>query len=96
MMITEDIVKEITTVTVTETETEITVESFGGDVVENSEPETVINVSDLNEYISVIADNTTEIKQQTQVEIVLIFAVICVIGVVCGLLGALTWRSNIK
>lgn len=94
MMITEDIVKEITTVTVTETETETTVESFGGDVVENSELETSVNVSELNEYISVIAYNTTEIKQQTHVEIVLIFAVICVIGVVCGLLGALTWRSK--
>lgn len=81
-------------VTETETEVETTVESFGGSDYDNSELETSVNVLELNEYVSVIADNTTEIKQQTQVEIVLIFAVICVIGVVCGLLGALTWRSN--
>lgn len=82
------------TVTEAETGTETTLESFDGSDYDNSELETTFNVSELNEYVSVIADNTTEIKQQLSTEIILMFAVICVIGVVCGLLGALTWRSN--
>lgn len=82
------------TVTEAETGTETAFESFDGSDYDNSELETYVNVSELNEYVSVIVDNTTEIKQQLSTEIILMFAVICVIGVACGLLGALTWRSN--
>lgn len=76
---------------------ETVIETVTEYITENSESDYIcLQVSEINDYVSVIADNTTVIRQEKQVEIVLIFAVICVIGVVCGLLGALTWRSNIK
>lgn len=51
-------------------------------------------VSEINSYMAVTADNTADIKAQTEIEVILMFAVIGFIGVVCGLLGALTWRTN--
>lgn len=84
------------TETVTEVKTETIVESFGGSDYENSELETTVGVSEFNEYVSVIADSTAEISHHIQIQTVLLMSIICVIGIVAGLLGALTWRSNIK
>ena len=51
-------------------------------------------VSEMISIASEIAENTEAIKTHAYREEILMFAVICFIGVVCGLLGALTWRSN--
>lgn len=51
-------------------------------------------MSELNSYAAVTAENTTEIKAQTKTEVILLFAVIAFLGMVCGLLSVLTWRSN--
>lgn len=50
------------------------------------------HVSDINSYMSVTADNTTEIKAQTEVEVILMFVVIAFLGMICGLLIS----SNIR
>ncbi len=51
-------------------------------------------LSEIVSYMSDTAEYAKDIKQQTETEVILLFAVICFIGMVCGLLGALTWRSN--
>ncbi len=50
-----------------------------------------------SEIVSIMydfAENNAEIKSYTQTETILLFAIIGFIGVVCGVVGALTWRSN--
>lgn len=44
--------------------------------------------SELNSYAAVVAENTTAIKAQTETEVILLFAVIAFLGMVCGLLIA--------
>lgn len=51
-------------------------------------------VSEMLSVASETAEYTEAIKAHAYREEILMFAVICFIGVVCGLLGALTWRSN--
>ncbi len=51
-------------------------------------------VSEIVSYMSDTAEYTKAIEQQTETKVILLFAVICFIGMVCGLLGALTWRTN--
>lgn len=51
-------------------------------------------LSEIVSYMSDTAEYAKAIKQQTETEVILLFAVICFIGMVCGLLGALTWRAN--
>lgn len=43
-------------------------------------------VSEINSYVAVTAENTTKIKAQTEVEVILMFVVIAFLGMVCGLL----------
>jgi len=50
--------------------------------------------SEIVSYMSETADYAKSIEHQTEIELILLFAVICFIGMVCGLLGALTWRTN--
>lgn len=44
--------------------------------------------SELNSYAAVVVENTTAIKAQTETEVILLFAVIAFLGMVCGLLIA--------
>lgn len=48
----------------------------------------ISQVSEIISYMSVTADNTTAIKAQTEIEVILFFAVIAFCGMVCGLLIA--------
>ena len=51
----------------------------------------------VSEIVSVMSDNAAinaDIRKLTEVEIILLFAVIAVVGIVCGVLGSLTWRSS--
>ena len=50
--------------------------------------------SEMVSIMSEAADYNAEIKSYTQLETILLFAIIGFIGVVCGVVGALTWRSN--
>ena len=50
--------------------------------------------SEMVSIMSEAADYNAEIKSYTQTETILLFAIIGFIGVVCGVVGALTWRSN--
>lgn len=50
--------------------------------------------SEMVSVMSEAAEINTEIKSYTQTETILLFAIIGFIGVVCGVVGALTWRSN--
>lgn len=50
-----------------------------------------------SEMVSIMieaAQYNAEIKSCLQTEVILLFAIIGFIGVVCGVVGALTWRSN--
>lgn len=50
--------------------------------------------SEMISVMSEAAEINTEIKSHTQTETILLFAIIGFLGVVCGVVGALTWRSN--
>lgn len=50
--------------------------------------------SEIVSYMSATADYAKSIEQQTETEVILLFAVVCFIGFVSGLVGALTWRTN--
>lgn len=80
----------------TTAETETVFDTVSEVITESSEGEIYAQVSELSESVSAIADSTAEISRHMQIQTVLLFAIICVIGMVAGLLGALTWRSNIK
>lgn len=50
-----------------------------------------------SEMVSIMSEAfqyNAEIKSYSQIETILLFAIIGFIGVVCGVVGALTWRSN--
>lgn len=49
------------------------------------------------EIVSVMNDNVAAnaaISKRSEVEIMLLFAVIAVVGIVCGFVASLTWRSS--
>ena len=50
--------------------------------------------SEMVSIMSEAVEYNAEIKSYTQTETILLFAIIGFIGVVCGVVGALTWRSN--
>ena len=50
--------------------------------------------SEMVSIMSEAAEYNAEIKSYMQTETILLFAIIGFIGVVCGVVGALTWRSN--
>lgn len=50
--------------------------------------------SEIVSIMSEAAEYNAEIKSYMQTETILLFAIIGFIGVVCGVVGALTWRSN--
>ncbi len=88
----------VATETVTDSFTEETTvyDEYGFEVTTMGTELQVIcsQMSELNSYAAVTAENTTEIKAQTEMEVILLFAVIAFLGMVCGLLSVLTWRSN--
>ena len=51
--------------------------------------------SEMVSIMSEAAQYNVEIKSYSQLETILLFAIIGFIGVLCGVVGALTWRSNI-
>ena len=86
---------EVTTViteTVTDPFTEETTvyDEYGFEVTTTGTELQVIcsQMSELNSYAAVTAENTTAIKAQTEIEVILMFAVIAFCGMVCGLLIA--------
>lgn len=80
--------EENSTEITTEAVTEISDCEYVTDIVtENSElMQMYTDISELNEYVAVIAENTTEIRAKTEVEVILMFVVIAFIGLVSGLL----------
>ncbi|MBD5145004.1 MAG: hypothetical protein HDT21_03695 [Ruminococcus sp.] len=51
----------------------------------------------VSEIVSVMSDNAAinaDIRKRIDVEIILLFAVIAVVGIVCGFVASLTWRSG--
>lgn len=51
----------------------------------------------VSEIVSVMNDNVaanSAIIKRSEVEIILLFAVIAVVGIVCGFVASLTWRSS--
>lgn len=51
----------------------------------------------VSEIVSLMSDNVaanSEISKRLEVEIILLFAVIAVVGIVCGFVASLTWRSS--
>lgn len=51
----------------------------------------------VSEIVSVMNDNVaanSAIIKRFEVEIILLFAVIAVVGIVCGFVASLTWRSS--
>lgn len=50
--------------------------------------------SEMVSIVSEAAEHNAEMKTYLQTETILLFAIIGFIGVVCGVVGALTWRSN--
>lgn len=51
----------------------------------------------VSEIVSIMSENAVtnaDISKRSEVEIILLFAVIAVVGIVCGVLGSLTWRSS--
>lgn len=51
----------------------------------------------VSEIVSVMNDNVAAnaaISKRSEVEIILLFAVIAVVGIVCGFVASLTWRSS--
>lgn len=64
-------------------------EYFMEDVTSGTELEAIFSqVSEINSYAAIIAENTTAIKVQTETQVILLFAVIAFCGMVCGLLIA--------
>lgn len=51
-------------------------------------------ISEIVSLQSEAAEHNAEMKTYLQTETILLFAIIGFIGVVCGVVGALTWRSN--
>ena len=96
--VTTTVTTEVITETVTDPFTEETTvfDEYGLEVVTSGTELDVLcsQVSELNSYAAVTAENTTAIKAQTEIEVILLFAVIAFCGMVCGLLSVLTWRSN--
>ena len=51
----------------------------------------------VSEIVSIMSENAAsnaEISNRTEIEIILLFAVIAVVGIVCGFVASLTWRSS--
>lgn len=51
----------------------------------------------VSEIVSVMSENAAtnaDISRRAEVEIILLFAVIAVVGIVCGFVASLTWRSG--
>lgn len=51
----------------------------------------------VSEIVSVMNDNfaaNAAISKRSEVEIILLFALIAVVGIVCGFVASLTWRSS--
>lgn len=51
----------------------------------------------VSEIVSLMSDNAVinaDVSKRIEIEIILLFAVIAVVGIVCGVLGSLTWRSS--
>lgn len=51
----------------------------------------------VSEIVSIMSENAatnTDISRRAEVEIILLFAVIAVVGIVCGFVASLTWRSG--
>lgn len=51
----------------------------------------------VSEIVSIMSENAAsnaEISKRTEIEIILLFAVIAVVGIVCGFVASLTWRSS--
>lgn len=51
----------------------------------------------VSEIVSVMSENAatnSDISRRAEVEIILLFAVIVVVGIVCGFVASLTWRSG--
>lgn len=51
----------------------------------------------VSEIVSVMNDNVAAnaaISKRSEVEIILLFALIAVVGIVCGFVASLTWRSS--
>lgn len=76
----------------------VSVQSEQAEIVQTQISELVsIQSEQASEIVSIMneaADYNAEIKSYTQTETILLFAIIGFIGVVCGVVGALTWRSN--
>lgn len=51
-------------------------------------------VSEMVSVMSEAAYYNAKIKSYSEIETILLFAIIGFLGVVCGIVGALTWRSN--
>lgn len=51
----------------------------------------------VSEVVSIMSENAVtnaDISRRAEVEIILLFAVIAVVGIVCGFVASLTWRSG--
>lgn len=51
----------------------------------------------VSEVVSIMSENAVtnaDISRRVEVEIILLFAVIAVVGIVCGFVASLTWRSG--
>lgn len=51
----------------------------------------------VSEIVSLMSENVaanSEISKRSEVEIILLFAAISVVGIVCGFVASLTWRSS--
>lgn len=76
----------------------VSVQSKQAEIVQTQISELVsIQSEQASEMVSImseVAEYNAEIKSYTQTETILLFAIIGFIGIVCGVVGALTWRSN--
>lgn len=76
----------------------VSVQSEQAEIVQTQVSELVsLQSEQASEMVSIMydfAENNAEIKSYMQTETILLFAIIGFIGVVCGVVGALTWRSN--
>ena len=53
----------------------------------------------VSEIVSLMSENVaanSEISKRSEVEIILLFAAISVVGIVCGFVASLTWRSSMN
>ena len=77
---------------------QVSLQSEQAEIVQTQISDLVSLQSDqASEMVSIMSEAlqyNAEMKSYSQIEIILLFAIIGFIGVVCGVVGALTWRSN--